>query len=201
MMGRPVIIYKKKLRSFINFISTEIFRAAIQNPRKKKFVFEFNYNGEIIELLVYIQNILGDDARPSIGFDIDGSSSDEDIIMHIFLFDKAFQKTSYNNFHASVREFLRHEIEHIGQYHEIYGKAEIYGHPSSTNQLEYFTQPYEIDAFLHGLNYRRKYLKTNIQDEIDILIKDYYNIQDENIFYLIKESWISRLKEILPHTL
>jgi hypothetical protein len=92
-------------------------------------------------------------------------------------------------------------MEHIGQYHEVPGKTEIYGYAASTTPLEYFTQPYEIDAFLYGLNYRRKYLKTNINDEIDYLIKNYYNIQDANIFTIIKEKWILRLKEILPHTL
>ena len=200
-MGRPIIIYKKKLRSFINFIATEIFRASIKNYQNKSLTFEFNYIDEIVQLNISIQHDLSVGGLNGNGFDINGSSSDEDITMDIYLYDRSFQKTSYNDFHAATREFLRHEIEHIGQYHEIFGKAEIYGHPSSTNELEYFTQPYEIDAFLHGLNYRRKYLKTNIQYEIEYLLQDYYNIRDENTFCLIKESWINRLKEILPHTL
>lgn len=200
-MVKAKIIYKRKLRSFINFMATEIFRAAIKNRQNKKLFFNFNYNDEIIKLNITIQHNLNVVGLSDIGFDINGSSSDEDITMDVYLFDRAFHKTSYNDFQASIREFLRHEMEHIGQYHEVPGKIEIYGYPASTTPLEYFTQPYEIDAFLYGLNYRRKYLKTNINDEIDYLIKNYYNIQDANIFTIIKEKWILRLKEILPHTL
>ena len=200
-MTKPKIIYKKKLRSFINFIATEIFRSAIKNHQNKKLKFNFNYNEEIIELNINIRYDLNVGELSDIGFDINGSSSDEDISMNIHLFKSGLLKTSYNDFHAEVREFLRHEMEHLGQYHGVPGKVDIYGYPSSTTSLEYFTQPYEIDAFLYGLNYRRKYLKTNINDEIDYLIKNYYNIQDANIFIIIKEKWIARLKEILPHTL
>jgi len=200
-MVKAKIIYKRKLRSFINFMATEIFRAAIKNGQTKKLFFNFNYNDEIIKLNITIQHNLNVGVLSDIGFDINGSSSDEDITMDVYLFDRTFHKTSYNDFQASIREFLRHEMEHIGQYHEVSGKTEIYGYAASTTPLEYFTQPYEIDAFLYGLNYRRKYLKTNINDEIDYLIKNYYNIQDANIFTIIKEKWILRLKEILPHTL
>jgi hypothetical protein len=200
-MAKAKIIYKRKLRSFINFIATEIFRASTKNLQNKKLRFDFNYNDEIIKLVITIQHSLSIGGLTGTGFDTSGSSSDEDITMDVYLFDRAFHKTSYNNFQASIREFLRHEIEHIGQYHSISGKTEIYGYPASTTPLEYLTQPYEIDAFLQGLNYRRKYLKTNINDEIDYLIKNYYNIQDDNIFNIIKEKWTARLKEILPHTL
>jgi hypothetical protein len=201
MMGKPIIIYKKKLRSFINFIATEIFRDVIKSYKDKSITFEFNYNEAIIDLKVSIRFDLTIDQCKSLKFDIDGSSSDEDITMNIHLFKSGLLKTSYNDFHAEAREFLRHEMEHLGQYYGVSNKVDIYGHPTPTTLSEYLIQPYEIDAFLHGLNYKRKYLKTNINDEIDYLIKNYYNIQDTNIFNIIKEKWIDRLKEILPHTL
>jgi hypothetical protein len=198
-MVKPKIIYKKKLRSFINFMATEIFRTVIKNNKDKNITFEFNYDDVIIDLKVSIKFDLTVDE--CLEFGIDGSSSDEDITMNIHLFKTGLLKTSYNDFHAEVREFLRHEMEHLGQYHGVSGKVDIYGHLPSTTLVEYFTQPYEIDAFLYGLNYKRKYLKTNINDEIDYLIKNYYNILDDQIIIIIKEKWIARLKEILPHTL
>ena len=69
------------------------------------------------------------------------------------------------------------------------------------SDLDYFTVPYEIDAFLHGLNYKRKYLKTNILDEINDLLRNYYYVRDHDIYVPILDAWITRLKIILPHTL
>ena len=190
-MGRAKIIYKRKLRSFINFMSREIFNAVKLN-KTKTLLFEFNYNDEVIELKVAIKRVGID-----IAFDIWGSSSDEDIDMNISISTKLFSSKDYNQFNAEVREFLRHEMEHIGQYHEISGKEDIYGYTAATTELDYFTVPYEIDAFLHGLNYKRKYLKTNIIDEINDLLRNYYYVNDP----VILDAWINRLKIILPHTL
>jgi len=190
-MGRSKIIYKTKLRSFINFMSREIFNAVKLN-KTKTLSFEFNYNDEVIELKVAIKR-----AGIDIAFDIWGSSSDEDIDMNISISTKLFSSKDYNQFNAEVREFLRHEMEHIGQYHEVHGKEDIYGYPAATTELDYFTVPYEIDAFLHGLNYKRKYLKTNIIDEINDLLRNYYYVNDP----VILDAWIARLNIILPHTL
>jgi len=172
-------------------MSHEIFNAVKLN-KKKTLSFEFNYNDEVIELKVAIKRVGID-----IAFDIWGSSSDEDINMNISISTKLFSSKDYNQFNAEIREFLRHEMEHIGQYHEISGKEDIYGYPAATTELDYFTVPYEIDAFLHGLNYKRKYLKTNIIDEINNLLKNYYYVNDP----IILDAWITRLKIILPHTL
>lgn len=190
-MGKSKIIYKRKLSSFINFMSREIFNAVKLN-KKKTLSFEFNYNDEVIELKVAIKRVGID-----IAFDIWGSSSDEDIDMNISISTKFFSSKDYNQFNAEIREFLRHEMEHIGQYHEISGKEDIYGYPAATKELDYFTVPYEIDAFLYGLNYKRKYLKTNIINEINNLLKNYYYVNDP----IILDAWIARLNIILPHTL
>ena len=61
--------------------------------------------------------------------------------------------------------------------------------------------PYEIDAFLYGLNYKRKFLKTNIIDEITYLLRHHYYIRDLDTFIPIQNAWINRLRIILPHTL
>lgn len=190
-MTKSKIIYKRKLSSFINFMSREIFNAVKLN-KTKTLSFEFNFNDEVIDLNISIKRVGID-----IAFDIWGSSSDEDIDMNIYISTKIFNRSNYNQFNAEVREFLRHEMEHIGQYHEIPGKEDIYGYPAATTELDYFTVPYEIDAFLHGLNYKRKYLKTNIIDEINNLLRNYYYVNDP----IILDAWITRLKIILPHTL
>ena len=194
-MGKSKIIYKRKLSSFINFMSREIFNAVKLN-KTKTLSFEFNFNDEIIDLKISIKKMDRD-----INFDIYGSSSDEDINMIIVLSTKLFSSKDYNQLNAEIREFLRHEMEHIGQYHEVPGKKEIYGHESIKSDLDYFTVPYEIDAFLHGLNYKRKFLKTNILDEINDLLRNYYYIRDHDIYVPILDAWITRLKIILPHTL
>lgn len=194
-MGKSKIIYKRKLSSFINFMSREIFNAVKLN-KKKTLSFEFNYNDEVIELKVAIKRVGID-----IAFDIWGSSSDEDIDMNIFISTKLFNKKNYNLLNAEIREFLRHEMEHIGQYHEVHGKEDIYGYPAATTEIDYFTVPYEIDAFLHGLNYKRKFLKTNIIDEITHLLRHHYYISDLVTFLTIQNAWIARLNIILPHTL
>lgn len=196
-MGRPKIIYKNKLRSFINFMAREIFNSAIKGLRDKRLAYDFNFTEDVVRLKVDI------DYYPSVGglrngFDIHGSSSDEDIQVYITIYSHNFKNTSYNEFNAEIREFLRHELEHIGQYLEVPGKAEIYGLGPSNNIIEYLTQPYETDAFLYGLNYKRKYLKTDILDEIDILLRDYYKVTN---IWAVKKIWIERLKIILPHTI
>ena len=176
-------------------MSREIFNAVKLN-KTKTLSFEFNFNDEIIDLKISIKKMDRD-----INFDIYGSSSDEDINMIIVLSTKLFSSKDYNQLNAEIREFLRHEMEHIGQYHEVHGKEEIYGHESIKSDLDYFTVPYEIDAFLHGLNYKRKYLKTNILDEINDLLRNYYYVRDHDIYVPILDAWITRLKIILPHTL
>jgi len=176
-------------------MSREIFNAVKLN-KKKTLSLEFNYNDEVIELKVAIKRVGID-----IAFDIWGSSSDEDIDMNIFISTKLFDKKNYNLLNAEIREFLRHEMEHIGQYHEVPGKEDIYGYPAATTEIDYFTVPYEIDAFLHGLNYKRKFLKTNIIDEINHLLKHHYYISDLGTFLTIQNAWIARLNIILPHTL
>jgi hypothetical protein len=192
-MGRPKTIFKTKLRSFINFMSREIFNAVKLN-KTKTLLFEFNFNDTVIELKVAIKRVDIDTE-----FDIWGSSSDEDIDMNISISTKTFNKSNYNQFNAELREFLRHEMEHIGQYHEISGKEDIYGYPAATTELDYFTLPYEIDAFLFGLNYKRKYLKTNMKDEIQSLLMRYYRLTDNNIADKIENIWYKRLQIILPH--
>jgi Fe-S cluster biosynthesis and repair protein YggX len=176
-------------------MSREIFNAVKLN-KKKTLSFEFNYNDEVIELKISIKRVGID-----IAFDIWGSSSDEDIDMNIFISTKLFNKKNYNLLNAEIREFLRHEMEHIGQYHEVHGKEDIYGYPAATTEIDYFTVPYEIDAFLHGLNYKRKFLKTNIIDEITHLLRHHYYISDLGTFLTIQNAWIARLNIILPHTL
>jgi hypothetical protein len=174
-------------------MSREIFNAVKLN-KTKTLLFEFNFNDTVIELKVAIKRVDIDTE-----FDIWGSSSDEDIDMNISISTKTFNKSNYNQFNAELREFLRHEMEHIGQYHEISGKEDIYGYPAATTELDYFTLPYEIDAFLFGLNYKRKYLKTNMKDEIQSLLMRYYRLTDNNIADKIENIWYKRLQIILPH--
>lgn len=173
-------------------MSREIFNAAKLN-KTKTLLFEFNYNDTVIELKIAIKRVDTD-----IEFDIWGSSSDEDIDMNISISTKTFNKSNYNQFNAEIREFLRHEMEHISQYLEINGKPGIYDSAPTTLIDEYLIQLHEIDAFLYGLNYKRKYLKTSIENEIHTLLNDYYKVNNKSI-QKIKDVWNARLKIILPH--
>jgi hypothetical protein len=200
-MVRPKTIYKRKARSFINFISSNIFLNSIKGLKDRTLLFDFNYDNEIIRLKVSIQYFPIVEGIFHNGFDINGSSCDEDINMNICIYSHNFKNTSYNQYNAEIREFLRHEIEHLAQYHYVSKKPTIYGFSKAEGTLEdYLTQKYEIDAFLYGLNYKRKYLKTDIISEIDYTLKHYYSL-DVDLFDTVKEVWIKRLKEILPHTI
>lgn len=198
-MGRPKTIFKTKLRSFINFMSREIFNASIKNLKDKRLIFDFNFKDEIIRLKIDIDYDAIVGGIYNEGFDIWGSSSDEDIQMYVRIYSHNFKYTSYNEFNASIREFLRHELEHIAQYLEINGKPDIYESGPATLIEEYLIQTHEIDAFLFGLNYKRKYLKTNMKDEIQSLLMRYYRLTDNNIADKIENIWYKRLKIILPH--
>lgn len=200
-MGSPVMIYKTKASSFINFIAREIFMTSIKKNKSKRLNFDFNFKNEIISLNTRIHYDKVVNGVYKDGFDIYGSSSEEDIEMYISIHSLDFKKDSYNEFNSSIREFLRHELEHIAQYLNVNGKPSIYDSYPTSLVDDYLTQPFEIDAFLYGLNYKRKYLKTNILDEIDNLLNSYYKIEDNITFEKIKTIWIERLKIILPHTL
>jgi hypothetical protein len=198
-MGRPKTIFKTKLRSFINFMAREIFNASVKNLKDKRLIFDFNFKNEIIRLNISIDYDAIVGGIYTEGFDIWGSSSDEDIQMYVRIYSHNFKNTSYNEFNAYIREFLRHELEHIAQYLDINGKPNIYDSEPTSLIEEYLIQPHEIDAFLYGLNYKRKYLKTNIKDEIQSLLMRYYRLTDNNIADKIEKVWYKRLKEILPH--
>jgi hypothetical protein len=200
-MGRPKTIYKTKARSFINFIASNIFDKTIKGYKPKNLIYDFNYNNDIIRLNISIQYFPMVGGIFNEGFDVHGSSSDEDIQMHIIIYTHNFKNTCYNEYNGELRSFLRHEIEHLAQYNDVSDKPNIYDSNIFEGTLEeYLLLPHEIDAFLYGLNFKRKYLKSNIINEIDTTLKYYYNLENDT-FIKVRKVWIERLSEILPHTL
>ncbi|MBT7623751.1 MAG: hypothetical protein HN595_04410 [Flavobacteriaceae bacterium] len=105
---------------------------------------------------------------------------------------------AFNNLVAEVKDTLRHELEHLGQYY--FGKeVEPDGtDPDDVSSFEYFTLDYEIPAFVQGLYKTAKTKKITLTQAInDFLEEREAEITDEEAAK-VKEIWIKWAKENLP---
>jgi hypothetical protein len=105
---------------------------------------------------------------------------------------------SFNNLVAEIKDTLRHELEHLGQYY--FGKeVEPNGtNPDDLPSFEYFTLDYEVPAFVQGLYKTAKTKKITLTQAIDEFLSEREVELTDKESFKVKQIWINWARENLP---
>ena len=131
-------------------------------------------------------------------YDIDGWTDGEFIDINIKYNSKIPLNSYFNELIAELKEVLRHEFQHIGQfkgYSHIPPNTKLDGKP----YYIYLTDPSEVEAHLKGLYRRAKTLKLPLKQVIDNFLDDH--IEDFNSpkeIEQVKKVWDDWIKMNLP---
>lgn len=131
-------------------------------------------------------------------YDIEGDADGEFINISIKYNSKAPLNSYFNELIAELKEVLRHEFQHIGQfkgYSDISPNTQLDGKP----YYIYLTDPSEVEAHLKGLYRRAKTQKLPLKQVIDNFLDDH--IEDFNSpkeIEQVKKVWDRWIRINLP---
>ena len=128
---------------------------------------------------------------------INGGADEYSISIQINYNPSSFP-ASFNNLVAEIKDTLRHELEHLGQYY--FGKeVEPDGtNPDDLPSFEYFTLDYEVPAFVQGLYKTAKTKKITLTQAIDEFLSEREVELTDEESAKVKQIWINWAKENLP---
>lgn len=130
-------------------------------------------------------------------FEIDGFAYPKTIAINIAYNPEAFPE-AYNELIAGVKDTVRHELEHFGQYHfdkdaEVDVPEEDY--PS---RFEYLTDDYEVSAHVQGLYKKAKTKKVSFTDVLEDFLDDELDTLSPKEIKLIRNQYMWYAKNNLP---
>jgi hypothetical protein len=130
-------------------------------------------------------------------FVINGQADEDTVVVQINYNPEGFP-AAYNDLIAEVKDTLRHELEHVGQY--AFGKeVEPDGtDPDDVPSFEYFTLDFEIPAFVQGLYKTAKTKKITLTQAIDDFLAEREAELTPEESAKVKQIWINWAKENLP---
>ena len=171
-----------------------LFKAEFGNKFKDEAAGEGNIGDEKYTLqLAFVPTTLTSGAD----FEIDGFAYPKIIAINISYNPKAFPE-AYNELVAGVKDAVRHELEHFGQYHfdkdaEVNVPEEDY--PS---RFEYLTDDYEVSAHVQGLYKRAKTKKVPFTDVLDDFLDDELDTLSPQEIKLVRAQYLWYVKNNLP---
>jgi len=179
----------KQSRYIINVFNSTIGRE-YEEKLKSKFE-EIDYELQI-DLIPNGIKTLG-----SIPYIVNGGADEDSISIQINYNPSLFPE-AFNNLIAEVKDTLRHELEHLGQYY--FGKeVEPDGtDPDDVPSFEYFTLDFEIPAFVQGLYKTAKTKKITLTQAIDEYLAQWEAELTPEEAAKVKQIWINWAKENLP---
>ena len=130
-------------------------------------------------------------------FVVNGLGDEDTVIIQINYNPESFP-AAYNDLIAEVKDTLRHELEHVGQY--AFGKGvEPDGTDSDDVPLfKYLTLDFEIPAFVQGLYKTAKTKKITLTQAIDDFLAEREAELTPEEAAKVKQIWINWAKENLP---
>ena len=133
----------------------------------------------------------------SLPYIVNGGADEYSISIQINYNPSLFPE-AFNDLIAEVKDTLRHELEHLGQYY--FGKeVEPDGtDPDDVPSFEYFTLDYEIPAFVQGLYKTAKTKKITLTQAIDEYLAQWEAKLTPKEAAKVKQIWINWAKENLP---
>jgi hypothetical protein len=130
-------------------------------------------------------------------FEIDGFAYPKMIAINIAYNPEAFPE-AYNELIAGIKNTVRHELEHFGQYHfdkdaEVDVPEEDY--PS---RFEYLTDDYEVAAHIQGLYKKAKTKKVPFTDVLEDFLDDELDVLSPKEIKLVRDQYLWYAKNNLP---
>ena len=179
----------KQSRYIINIFNSTIGRE-YEEKLKSKFE-KIDYELQI-DLIPNGTKTLG-----SLPYIVNGGADEYSISIQINYNPSLFPE-AFNDLIAEVKDTLRHELEHLGQYY--FGKeVEPDGtDPDDVPSFEYFTLDYEIPAFVQGLYKTAKTKKITLTQAIDEYLAQWEAELTPEEAAKVKQIWINWAKENLP---
>ena len=179
----------KQSRYIINIFNSTIGRE-YEEKLKSKFE-KIDYELQI-DLIPNGTKTLG-----SLPYIVNGGADEYSISIQINYNPSLFPE-AFNDLIAEVKDTLRHELEHLGQYY--FGKeVEPDGtDPDDVPSFEYFTLDFEIPAFVQGLYKTAKTKKITLTQAIDEYLAQWEAKLTPKEAAKVKQIWINWAKENLP---
>ena len=126
---------------------------------------------------------------------INAQADDDTVVIQINYNVNDFPQ-AYNDLVAEIKDTLRHELEHVGQYNFNKGVEPDGSDPDKT--FEYLTLSYEIPAFVQGLYKTAKTKKITLTQAIDDFLGEREAELTDEESAKVKQIWTNWAKENLP---
>ena len=171
-----------------------LFKAEFGNKFKDEEAGEGNIGDKKYKLqLAFVPTTLTSGAD----FEIDGFAYPKTIAINIAYNLEAFPE-AYSELVAGVKDAIRHELEHFGQYHfdkdaEVNVPEEDY--PS---RFEYLTDDYEVSAYVQGLYKKAKTKKISFSDALEDFLDDQLDTLSPKEIKLVRDQYMWYAKNNLP---
>ncbi len=124
------------------------------------------------------------------------AAADEDSLELIITYQPESFPDSYNDLNAEIKDALRHELEHIGQFNFNKGV-----NPAGSDDLklfDYLTLDYEIPAFVQGLYKKSKTKKITLNQAIDDFLDERLEELTPGEIKKIKQVYLNWAMKNLP---
>jgi hypothetical protein len=104
---------------------------------------------------------------------------------------------SYNDFIAELKDTLRHELEHVGQF-QLNKPENPSNSPKKYKYFDYFTFDFEIPAFVRGLNKKARTKKITFTQAMDDYLGNFVEDLSNDQMAEIKRIWVDYAKKNVP---
>jgi cytidyltransferase-like protein len=104
---------------------------------------------------------------------------------------------SYNDFIAELKDTLRHELEHVGQF-QLNKPENPSNSPKKYKYFDYFTFDFEIPAFVRGLNKKARTKKITFTQAMDDYLGNFVEDLSDDQMAKIKRIWVDYAKKNVP---
>jgi hypothetical protein len=121
----------------------------------------------------------------------------QDILTLEIWMDSRYMKTNFNFLSGQIQDAVMHEIQHIAQHSYKERESEgLYG-DQGYEGLEYYTAPFEVDAWVRGLYKQAKYFKKPLIKVFKMMIQ-HLDLEEDDKPVLLK-TWVDYAKKNLPN--
>ena len=161
--------------------------------------FEGDFEGQLEDIYYDLELLFNPQTFGILGptpFIVNAAADGDSMTIQIDYNPESFPE-AYNELNAEIKDALRHELEHVGQFN--FDKGVRGGDNSDDLPLfDYLTLDYEIPAFVQGLYKKAKTRKITLDQAIDEFLDERVEELSFDESKKIKQIWINWAKENLP---
>ena len=136
-------------------------------------------------------------------FTLNGGASGDEIELNLTINPES-EPRSWSSINIDLHDTLRHEIEHITQVRYPTKNIKVDLSKKPIPYVDYLLLPHEVPAFVHGLNARRKKMKTSLTKAMDDFLSKHRSMftreKEDQEIEKVKKVWSLWAKENLPNT-